>query len=61
MSRDVSGQTNITKGRFYGADGTLKRPPSTFRDFIEKGGKFEPEKGAVIGQRVPFFAGYPDG
>ncbi|KAK1226730.1 S-glutathionyl-(chloro)hydroquinone reductase [Marasmius sp. AFHP31] len=44
MSRDVSGQIDITKGGFYGADGTLKRPPSTFRDFIEKGGKFEPEK-----------------
>lgn len=29
-------------------DGSFKRPASTFRDVIEKGGKFEPEKGLLI-------------
>ena len=28
------------------ADGSFKRVVSTFRDVIEKGGKFEPEKGS---------------
>lgn len=29
-------------------DGSFKRQTSSFRDVIEKGGKFEPEKGESI-------------
>ena len=43
-SRDVSVQSDITKMKPE-SDGTFKRKASTFRDTIEKGGKFEPEKG----------------
>ena len=42
--RDVSAQSDISKMQAEG-DGSFKRKPSTFRNFIEKGGKFEPEKG----------------
>ncbi|KAI0355843.1 glutathione S-transferase [Trametes cingulata] len=42
--RDVTHLTDISKG-LAEADGSFKRKPSTFRDTIEKGGKFEPEKG----------------
>ncbi|PAV15250.1 glutathione S-transferase [Pyrrhoderma noxium] len=41
--RDVSVQSDISKMQAEG-DGSFKRKPSTFRNFIEKGGKFEPEK-----------------
>lgn len=30
------------------ADGSFKRVVSTFRDVIEKGGKFEPEEGSSV-------------
>ncbi|EIN08215.1 glutathione S-transferase [Punctularia strigosozonata HHB-11173 SS5] len=43
-TRDVSKQSDITK-MTTDPDGSFKRKASTFRDFIEKGGKFEPEKG----------------
>ena len=46
--RDVSAQSDISKMQAEG-DGSFKRKPSTFRNFIEKGGKFEPEKG----ERMP--------
>ncbi|KAI0641503.1 glutathione S-transferase [Trametes meyenii] len=41
--RDVTHLTDISKG-LAEADGSFKRKPSTFRQFIEKGGPFEPEK-----------------
>lgn len=43
-TRDVSHLTDITK-RPLEPDGTFKRRPTSFRDFIQKGGKYEPEKG----------------
>jgi len=42
-SRDVSNQSDITKFKTE-PDGTFKRAPSAFRNTIEKGGKFPPEK-----------------
>jgi putative glutathione S-transferase len=36
-------QKNITK--WASTDGHFRRQVSSFRDVIEKGGKFEPEKG----------------
>lgn len=42
-TRDVSAQSDISKLK-HDADGSFKRKASTFRDTIEKGGKFEPEK-----------------
>ncbi|KAL5522582.1 GTO2 [Sanghuangporus baumii] len=42
-SRDVSHQTDISRMQSEG-DGTFKRKPSVFRSWIEKGGKFEPER-----------------
>ncbi|KAJ8082937.1 S-glutathionyl-(chloro)hydroquinone reductase [Marasmius tenuissimus] len=44
MSKDVSSQTDITKAAFNAEDGSFKRVASSFRDVIEKGGKYEPEK-----------------
>lgn len=41
--KDVSSQSDIGKMQLE-ADGSFKRKPSTFRNLIEKGGKFEPEK-----------------
>ncbi|KAH9852358.1 glutathione S-transferase [Lenzites betulinus] len=43
-ARDTSHLTDISKMKTE-PDGSFKRKASTFRDFIEKGGKFEPEKG----------------
>ncbi|KAH9932939.1 glutathione S-transferase [Fomitopsis serialis] len=43
-TRDVSHHTDIGKMKTED-DGTFKRKPSQFRDWLEKGGKFEPEKG----------------
>ncbi|TFY68102.1 hypothetical protein EVJ58_g1203 [Rhodofomes roseus] len=44
MSRDVSHHTDISKMKVEG-DGSFNRKASQFRDSLEKGGKFEPEKG----------------
>lgn len=44
MSQDHSHLSDIGKMKTE-ADGSFKRKPSTFRNQIEKGGKFEPEKG----------------
>jgi len=41
-NRDVSAQTDIGKMKTE-ADGSFNRKPSTFRNTIEPGGKFEPE------------------
>ena len=46
-NRDVSKWSDISKSTFE-ADGSFKRKPSSFRDFIQKGGKFEPEKGMTV-------------
>ncbi|ESK92436.1 glutathione s-transferase [Moniliophthora roreri MCA 2997] len=43
-SRDVSNQSDISKSKYHDEDGSFKRAPSSFRDVIEKGGKFEPAK-----------------
>lgn len=43
-TRDVTDQSNIQKMKTE-EDGSFKRKASTFRDVIEKGGKFAPEKG----------------
>jgi glutathionyl-hydroquinone reductase len=43
--RDVSHLADISKSKMAD-DGSFIRKPSTFRDVIEKGGKYEPEKGA---------------
>ena len=36
------------------ADGQFKRAASAFRDTIERGGKFEPERGVYVGAVVTF-------
>jgi len=38
-----------TKPTWASEDGSFKRQVSSFRDVIEKGGKFEPEKGEFEG------------
>jgi len=43
-TRDVSNQTDISRSKMSG-DGSFNRKPSTFRNQIEQGGQFEPEKG----------------
>jgi len=47
MSRDVSGQSDISKMTVE-PDGSFKRAPSSFRNFIQKGGQFPPEKGMLL-------------
>ncbi|KAI0676242.1 glutathione S-transferase [Trametes maxima] len=42
--RDVSNWSDISKSKPE-ADGSFKRRPSSFRETIQKGGKFAPEKG----------------
>lgn len=47
-TRDVSAQSDIAKSftiRPKDTDGSFNRRPSTFRDTIAKGSKYEPEKG----------------
>ncbi|KAL0569021.1 S-glutathionyl-(chloro)hydroquinone reductase [Marasmius crinis-equi] len=44
MSRDVTSQSDISKSKYHDESGAFKRAASSFRDSIEKGGKFEPEK-----------------
>ena len=46
MSRDVSGQSDISKMNVE-PDGSFKRAPSSFRNSIQKGGQFPPEKGTA--------------
>lgn len=43
-ARDVSDQSNIHKMKTE-SDGSFKRQASSFRDVIERGGKYEPEPG----------------
>ena len=43
-TRDVSHLSDISKAKPE-PDGTFKRKAASFRNFIEKGGKFTPEKG----------------
>ncbi|KAI0261242.1 glutathione S-transferase [Gloeopeniophorella convolvens] len=43
MSRDVSVQSDISKMRTQ-PDGSFNRPASSFRNFIQPGGQFPPEK-----------------
>lgn len=46
-TKDVSHLSDIGKMP-SSSDGSFNRKPSTFRNFIEKGGKFEPEKGELL-------------
>ncbi|KAN0127363.1 glutathione S-transferase [Lactarius tabidus] len=43
MSRDVSHFSDISKSKTE-ADGSFKRAPSSFRNFVKVGGQFPPEK-----------------
>ena len=53
MSRDHTNQSDIGKMKTE-ADGSFNRKPSTFRYTVEKGGKFEPEKGQSIVPSVEY-------
>ncbi len=53
-SKTVKAQSDISIMK-TSDDGTFKRAPSSFRNVIEKGGKFEPELGE---QQVDFYRGY---
>ena len=44
MSSTGTGTVDVLKG-LHKPDGSFNRAPSSFRDVIEKGGRFEPEKG----------------
>ncbi|KZP01982.1 hypothetical protein FIBSPDRAFT_880647 [Athelia psychrophila] len=43
-SKDTTSQSDISKMTAHGADGSFKRAASSFRNTIEKGGKFDVEK-----------------
>ena len=45
--RDLTYSSDISKRKNDG-DGSFKRPPSSFREFIAKNGRFAPEKGEPI-------------
>ena len=45
-TRDVTHLSDISKGKME-PDGSFKRKASSFRNFIEKGGEFAPEKGEL--------------
>jgi hypothetical protein len=45
--RDVSNQSDISRSKMD-KSGSFNRRPSSFRDTIEKGGEFEPEKGKCL-------------
>ena len=47
MSQDVPSQSDITVMKLE-PDGSFKRAPSSFRNFIQKGGRFPPEKGTSV-------------
>ena len=53
MSRDHTNQSDIGKMKTE-ADGSFNRKASTFRNTIEKGGKFEPEKGQSMAPSVVY-------
>jgi glutathionyl-hydroquinone reductase len=47
----MSTSTSAFKPNWASEDGSFKRQVSSFRDVIEKGGKFAPEKGESEGSR----------
>jgi putative glutathione S-transferase len=47
--KDVSLQSDISKMKLE-HDGSFKRAAAAFRNFIQKGGRFEPEKGMLASQ-----------
>lgn len=47
MNKGTSSQSDISKMAAHDADGSFKRAASSFRNVIEKGGKFEAEKGKL--------------
>lgn len=52
-TRDTSHNSDISKMK-ASVDGSFNRLPSVFRDFIEPGGKFAPEKGGYGVLLVPY-------
>jgi putative glutathione S-transferase len=52
MSRDVSHFSDISKSKTE-ADGSFKRAPSSFRNFVKVGGQFPPEKGTSYLESFP--------
>lgn len=52
--RDVSTFSDISKSKTE-ADGSFKRKPSSFRNFIQNGGEFEPEKGESFLSQLAMF------
>ena len=46
-TRDVSAQSNIHVMKAE-PDGSFKRQASSFRDVIERGGKYEPESSTLL-------------
>lgn len=56
MQRNVKAQSDITNtdSNYHNPDGSFKRAPSSFRDFIQSGGKFHPEKGAFTSLPLSF-------
>lgn len=53
--RDAKAQSDIARAdNYHNPDGSFRRAPSSFRDFIQKGGKFEAEKGTLTTPRQPF-------
>ena len=48
MSGDTPTEPSVGPTVLTEADGSFKRKPSTFRSTIERGGKFEPEKGQIL-------------
>ena len=48
MSDDTPTKPSVGPTVLTEADGSFKRKPSTFRGTIERGGKFEPEKGQIL-------------
>ena len=50
-TRDVSHLSDISKGKVE-ADGSFKRKASSFRNFIEKGGEFAPDKGELLAVHI---------
>ena len=51
-ARDVLAQSDLKKLKLE-ADGSFNRAPSTFRDIIQEGSKYEPEKGICQYHSIP--------
>lgn len=47
LGKDAEGHQSDVNKMKNEADGSWKRAPSTFRNFIQEGGEFPPEKGLL--------------